>query len=98
MLAISTVANDSSVDLNNIDEFKILRYGDEDDNGDIDKKYTLATSIASNLERFLISGATVEASKEKGVMTGISYADYYYLEALVRLKRLKEKQSVLANL
>ncbi len=32
---------------------------DEDDNGDIDKKYTLATSIASNLERFLISGATV---------------------------------------
>ena len=25
-------------------------------------------------------------------------ADYYYLEALVRLKRLKEKQSVLANL
>ena len=32
------------------------------------------------------------------VDASISYADYYYLEALVRLKRLKEKQSVLANL
>lgn len=28
------------------------------------------------------------------VDASISYADYYYLEALVRLKRLKEKQSV----
>ena len=32
------------------------------------------------------------------VDASISYADYYYLEASVRLKRLKEKQSVLANL
>lgn len=32
------------------------------------------------------------------VDASISYADYYYLEALVRLKRLKENKSVLANL
>ena len=32
------------------------------------------------------------------VDASISYADYYYLEALVRLKRLQEKKSVLATL
>lgn len=32
------------------------------------------------------------------VDASISYADYYYLEALIRLKRLQEEKSVLANL
>ncbi len=32
------------------------------------------------------------------VDASINYADYYYLEALIRLKRLQEEKSVLANL
>ena len=32
------------------------------------------------------------------VDASIIYADYYYLEALIRFKRLQEKRSILANL
>lgn len=49
-------------------------------------------------KKMLLLHSVEHMNKGWEVDASISYADYYYLEALVRLKRLKEKQSVLANL
>ena len=51
----------------------------------------------NNKDAFLLHSVG-HMNKGWEVDASISYADYYYLEAFVRLKRLKEKQSVLANL
>ena len=42
---------------------------------------------------FFIAFGWAHEQRDWEVDASISYADYYYLEALVRLKRLKEKQS-----
>ncbi len=56
-----------------------------------------AYQARNNKDAFLLHSVG-HMNKGWEVDASISYADYYYLEALVRLKRLKEKQSVLANL
>lgn len=51
-----------------------------------DTKYAFLLHSVGHMPR----GGEVDAS--------IIYADYYYLEALIRFKRLQEKRSILANL
>ena len=51
-----------------------------------DAKYAFLLHSVGHMPR----GGEVDAS--------IIYADYYYLEALIRFKRLQEKRSILANL
>lgn len=57
----------------------------------IDKKYT--SDLGAN-KGFILDHSTGHKPKNSEVDVPINYADYYYLEALVRAERLKNKQVV----